>query len=386
MAASKPTPPRRKSKKGKGKWFVLLMALVVGTAVWIWFAQKPKSLRKTKTPATQPSKNPTRLASARRLKILTLNKTNAPSATNRALLKTNSLSQPAVISPSGGRTAQTILEAQIALARLGISPGSIDGSIGSQTRAALRAFQQNAHLPVTGELDPTTKAKLILEPPVYTDLTVTTDDLARLQPLGTNWFSKSQQSRLDYETILEFVAEKTFSHPDFIKQLNPAIDWSNVTAGTRLRVPNVEKPKVLVGAAFVHIHLAGKNLEAFDAETNLLAHFPCSIAQHVDKRPVGELHVSKIAVGPDYTFNPEIFPESAEARTLNSKLIISPGPNNPVGTVWIGLDKPGYGIHGTPTPESVGRTESHGCFRLANWNAEFLVRLVSVGTPVYVDP
>ena len=92
------------------------------------------------------------------------------------------------------------------------------------------------------------------------------------------------------------------------------------------------------------------------------------------------------ALNPNYVFDPDNFPESAEARELNRKLIVPPGPNNPVGTVWIGLDKPGYGIHGTPHPEQVGRTESHGCFRLANWNAEFLLRLVNVGTTVLVEP
>ena len=103
-------------------------------------------------------------------------------------------------------------------------------------------------------------------------------------------------------------------------------------------------------------------------ETNLLAHFPCSIAAQVEKRPVGELHVAAIAPNPNYTFDPEVFPESLEARQLNQKLILRPGPNNPVGVAWISLDKTGYGIHGTPSPEQVGRTESHGCFRLANWD------------------
>jgi lipoprotein-anchoring transpeptidase ErfK/SrfK len=101
---------------------------------------------------------------------------------------------------------------------------------------------------------------------------------------------------------------------------------------------------------------------------------------------VGELHVAVIVPNPNYSFDPEIFPESAEARELGRKLILPPGPNNPVGTVWIGLDRPGYGIHGSPRPEEVGRTQSHGCFRLANWNAEYLLQLVRVGTPVFVMP
>jgi lipoprotein-anchoring transpeptidase ErfK/SrfK len=101
---------------------------------------------------------------------------------------------------------------------------------------------------------------------------------------------------------------------------------------------------------------------------------------------VGTLRVVVIIRDPSYTFNPEVFPESSEGRRLRRKLLVPPGPNNPVGTAWIGLSRPGYGIHGTPRPEEVGRTESHGCFRLANWNAEHLTRLVSVGTPVVVEP
>jgi lipoprotein-anchoring transpeptidase ErfK/SrfK len=136
----------------------------------------------------------------------------------------------------------------------------------------------------------------------------------------------------------------------------------------------------------VRIHLASKTLEAFEATNRLLVHFPCSIAKQVEKRPVGQLHVVVIATNPNYVFKPEVFPESEEAQELGRKLVLPPGPNNPVGVAWIGLDKPGYGIHGTPKPEEVGRTESHGCFRLANWNAEYLAKMVRVGTPVYIDP
>ncbi len=284
------------------------------------------------------------------------------------------------------RPAQNILEAQIALARRAISPGSIDGVIGSQTRSAFRAFQRSENLPVSGELDAATKTKLLLDAPLYTQFTVTMNELAQLQPLGTNWLSKSQQTRLDYETILELVAKKFCCHPGFLKRLNPLVNWDSVHENTTVRVPNVEVNKPKNSAALIRIRLSEKNLEAFDANTNLLAHFPCSIARRVEKRPVGELRVEKLAPNPDYTFDPENFPESVEARQLKTKLIIPPGPNNPVGTVWIGLDKPGYGIHGTPKPEEIGRTESHGCFRLANWNAEYLLRLVTIGTPVVVEP
>ncbi len=278
-----------------------------------------------------------------------------------------------------------VFEAQLALARLGISPGSMDGAAGSQTRTALRAFQRLEKLPPTGDLDDVTLVRLALTPPTLTNYTVTAAALARLQPLGKTWLAKSEQARLDYETILELVAEQSQAHPNFIRRLNPGVDWSNVVAGASVVLPNISPPPVNGRAAVVKIVLAERMLEAFDEQGRLLAHFPCSIAQRVDKRPVGELHVAVIAPDPNYTFDPDVFPESAEARQLGRKLILQPGPNNPVGVAWIGLDRPGYGIHGTPRPEDVGRTESHGCFRLANWNAQLLLRLVGVGTPVIVE-
>ena len=285
---------------------------------------------------------------------------------------------------AGLRPVRNAFEAQLALVARGISPGSLDGASGSQTRSALLAFQRQSRLPPTGELDAATREHLLLAPPALTNYTVTAADLARLQPMAPTWLGKSQQSALDYETILELVAEKSFTHPGLIRRLNPEVDWSNVPAGTRVQVPNAGYPAPRAKAALVRIHLTEKTLEAFDAAGNLLAHFPCSIARPVEKRPVGELRVAALAPNPNYTFDPGVFPESTEGRQLNRRLVLPPGPNNPVGVAWIGLDRPGYGIHGTPRPEEVGRTESHGCFRLANWNATYLLRLVSIGTPVQV--
>jgi lipoprotein-anchoring transpeptidase ErfK/SrfK len=280
-----------------------------------------------------------------------------------------------------------VLDAQLALTRAGISPGSIDGVLGSQTRSALRAFQLMEGLPVTGALDTETELRLLGTAGSYSNYVVSAEDMARLIPLSNTWLGKSQQERLDYETILELVAERFQSHPALIQKLNPGLAWSSVGAGTTLVVPVVERPAPASRAAYIKIYIGSRFMEVFAVENTLLAHFPCSIAQRVEKRPIGEeLHVAVVAPNPNYTFDPAVFPESAEAQQIGHKLILQPGPNNPVGTVWIGLDKPGYGIHGTPHPEAVGRTESHGCFRLANWNAEYLLKLVNVGTPVYVEP
>jgi lipoprotein-anchoring transpeptidase ErfK/SrfK len=282
------------------------------------------------------------------------------------------------------RPVRDVLETQVALARQAISPGSLDGVSGPQTVAALRAFQRRQGLPESGVLDPATRSALVLRLPPLKTAVITSEDLARLQPVSPSWLGKSQQSALDYESVLELVAERTHASPGLIRRLNPGVDWTNLLGGMEVTVPDIVDSPPAEKATFVVISLAEKTIAAFDAATNLLAHFPCSIAARVEKRPVGELHVSVLVPNPNYTFDPAIFPESEEGRQLGQKLIVPPGPNNPVGVAWIGLDQPGYGIHGTPHPEQVGRTESHGCFRLANWNAEYLLKLVWVGMPVYV--
>ena len=155
----------------------------------------------------------------------------------------------------------------------------------------------------SGELDAPTRTALALESAPLTTYTVTSNDLARLQPLSKTWLGKSQQTALDYETILELVAEKGHASPNLIRRLNPTVNWTNIVAGTEVQIPAVEYPPP-AKAAFATIRLAAKRLQVFDAHTNLLAHFPCSIAARVEKRPAGELHVTAIAPNPNYTFDP----------------------------------------------------------------------------------
>ncbi len=284
------------------------------------------------------------------------------------------------------RSPASWFEAQVALARAGYSCGPIDGVGGAQTVAAWRAFQAQAGLAETSWLDPRTCAALPLDGPATTKYTVTAADVARLQPLSPTWLGKSQQSALDFETLLELVAERSRVHPKLLRELNPGFAWEQARAGAVVVVPAAERTVSLAKAAALHVQLEAHTLQAYDADGRLLAHFPVSIAKKAEKRPVGELHVVVAAPNPNYTFDPEVFPESPEAQELGRKLLLPPGPNNPVGVAWIGLDRTGYGIHGTPNPEQVGRTESHGCFRLANWDARMLLDLVWVGMPVYVDP
>jgi lipoprotein-anchoring transpeptidase ErfK/SrfK len=284
------------------------------------------------------------------------------------------------------RPVESMLEAQVELHRRGFSCGSIDGVRGVQTANALESFQRAHGLAPTGDLDRATRDTLLLTEEAVAEHTFTAEQLGALHAVPPTWLEKSQLDRLGYATALEFVAERYRANPKLIQRLNPDVKWDEILPGTVVQVPNVSIVLLEVKAAVIHIRLAERELTITDADGQLVAHMPVSIAKKVEKRPVGELKVKVIIPDPNYTFDPEVFPESEEGQQLGRKLIIPPGPNNPVGVAWIGLDRPGYGIHGTPDPEKVGRTESHGCFRLANWDARTLLALVEEGMTVIVEP
>jgi lipoprotein-anchoring transpeptidase ErfK/SrfK len=285
------------------------------------------------------------------------------------------------------RPVESVLELQVELHRRGFSCGAIDGVPGPQTAAALRGYQRAAGIRETGTLDAATREWLVMSEPALTGYVLTAADLAELRPLSPTWLGKSQQAALGYATVLEQLAERHRAHPKLVQQLNPEVtDWSTLFPDAVIQVPAVETVVITGRLAQIAIRLEARELELFDADGRVIAHFPVSIARAVEKRLLGELRVTVAIPDPNYTFDPVVFPESAEGKTLGRKLILPPGPNNPVGRVWIGLDRPGYGIHGTPDPEKVGRTESHGCFRLANWDALTLLKMVRVGMIVVVDP
>lgn len=286
----------------------------------------------------------------------------------------------------GGHAVNSWLDAQVELHRRGFSCGSIDGIYGPLTRAALSAFQRSHDLPETGVLDAATRHQLALTAPVLTEHTFTNGDLNDLRPLPDTWLGKSEQANLAYSSALEMVAERYHTSPSFLRRINPDTDWETLVPGTTVRVPAAERAIVTGFPAHLVIRLASNELEAVDAQGRVIAHCPVSIAREIDQRPIGNLHVTVVIPEPNYTFDPTVFPESAEGAELGRRLVLPPGPNNPVGRAWIGLDRPGYGIHGTPNPENISRTESHGCFRVANWDALTLLLLVRVGMTVVVEP
>ena len=379
--------PKRRSGRSRKGWFPWKSAgcLLLLAAAGVWFRLRPGLPPSPAVPAreTGSGRVPAPVAPAPPPAAPRL---ADPAVTTVSSNRFRHLPDPAADAAAFvPRGVTNLLEAQIALSAHGISAGSIDGNGGAQTAAALRAFQMQAGLEQTGWLDRPTRERLLLTAPPVSRLDVTAADLSRLAPIPGTWLGKSQLAALDHETLVELVAESSQSHPALIRRLNPSVDWEHPAAGMRLAVPS-PVPAVARRPALVRISLAGRYLRAFDGDGDLLVHFPCSIASRVEKRPVGDLHVLVAVANPDYTFDPEVFPESAEAKALDRRLRLPPGPNNPVGVAWIGLDRPGYGIHGTPRPEEVGRTESHGCFRLANWNADLLRRMAWVGLPVRVEP
>lgn len=299
----------------------------------------------------------------------------APAA---ALVESAEVSEP--------RPVESVLEAQVELHRRGFSCGSIDGVMGAQTAAALRAWQRSTGIRETGTLDAATRQGLLLVGVATIQHVVTAADIEAVGVLPQTWLEKSQLAVLAHETVQELIAERYRASPKLLERLNPEIDWQALAAGAAITVPAVEQATISGHVAQVVIKLEARELELLDVDARVIGHCPVSIARRVEKRPVGELKVQVVIREPNYTFDPEVFNDVPEAKELGRKLIISPGPNNPVGRAWIGLDLPGYGIHGTPDPEKIGRTESRGCFRLANWDALTMTEVLRVGMVVVVEP
>jgi lipoprotein-anchoring transpeptidase ErfK/SrfK len=218
----------------------------------------------------------------------------------------------------------------------------------------------------------------------FLNYTVTPEDITSIMPKPQTWRDKAKATRLGYNDIWELLAEKFHCTRGYLKELNR--DVPQPVAGSEIIGPKVYPAAPYPQAASLRVNLGETSIEALDASGRVIAFFPCSIAKDKNKRPNGRLVVKSVVPDPDYTFDPELFKDAAAEEHITHKMTLPPGPRNPVGTAWIGLSLPGYGIHGTPEPENISRTQSHGCFRLANWNANKVLRMVRVGTPVDVEP
>jgi lipoprotein-anchoring transpeptidase ErfK/SrfK len=339
--------------------------------------------------------------------------------------------------PAPGEAADTelpdaesrpLMQAQVVLERLGFASGVIDGKDGLSFANALKGFQEARDLAVTGVLDPATRAALSRwdNIPATRIVTIPQDWAGeQFSPVPDDMAAQAQLTRLGYESMAEKLAERFHTTPAVLATLNPGgkpataegtapatqpasaakIGATSVAPqfvpGQQLRVPNVGAdaidPSTIdnkewlatlrdlgVGSSQpevkrIRVDESAGWLKAYDSEDRLVAMFTVTTGSRNDPLPIGDWNVKGVAYNPPFAFDPELFwdvPDSEDKQRL------PPGPNSPVGVVWIDLDKEHYGIHGTPVPEAIGRSESHGCVRLTNWDAARLALMVSPGTRV----
>ncbi|HKA37105.1 MAG TPA: L,D-transpeptidase [Thermoanaerobaculia bacterium] len=280
-----------------------------------------------------------------------------------------------------GASANAILRAQVLLARAHFSCGEIDGRYGTNLERAISDYQAARGLPETGKVDAETWRALDAESaPALVRVQVAPEDVAGpFEQVPEEMMEKSKLAALNYSSPLEGIAEKYHSSPALLKKLNPGASFDR--AGEEVVVPNVQVPPP-EKAASVSVSRSRRTVAARDASGRILARYPATIGSEHDPLPLGKWKVLGVAKNPPFHYNPNLF---WDAKENDGKARIAPGPNNPVGVAWIDLDKEHYGIHGSPEPSQIGKTQSHGCIRLTNWDVTELAAIVGPGTPAILE-
>ncbi|MEX1129896.1 MAG: L,D-transpeptidase family protein [Vicinamibacterales bacterium] len=320
-----------------------------------------------------------------------------PSTPAQPATKPAVAAKPSAAKPSAG------LAVQVALDRAGFSPGALDGQVGGNTRKALEAYRK-----ANGGEPPATEA--------VTTYRITEGDAAGpFEPdIPSELPDQAKLKQLAYRNVLEALAERFHATPALLQRLNPGAKFA---AGEDITVPNVEpmqvpgdeqtpqekpqtkpapgekpadagkkaagpdaKPAAKAGGdVTVTVSKSASTLTVTDAAGKVVMYAPVTSGSEKDPLPIGTWKVNGVARNPTFHYNPDLF---WDADPTHAKAKIPPGPNNPVGLVWVDISKEHYGLHGTPEPSTIGRTESHGCVRLTNWDALRLAALVKPGTPV----
>jgi len=299
-----------------------------------------------------------------------------------------------------------IMQAQVILDRLGFSPGVIDGKQGFTLKLALAAFQQMHGLPTTGVLDPATTADLakLGGPPPELEVTLAHSDIVGpyVGRLPKREDDQAKLATLGYASILEMLAERYHTTPVTLVALNSPS--TKLGEGAKIKVPNVataahDYPAALPDgykqtlsglnvasgqpqADHLVVSKSKRSLSVYDGDNKLVAQFPVTTGSQHDPLPIGRWKVLGASYNPEFHFNPKLF---WDAKKGEKKATLPPGPNGPVGVVWLDLSKPHYGIHGTPEPQNIGRTQSHGCIRMTNWDAARVSLMVKAGTPAIFE-
>ncbi|HEX8384914.1 MAG TPA: L,D-transpeptidase family protein [Rubricoccaceae bacterium] len=288
--------------------------------------------------------------------------------------------------PLGGDVAgPSVVKVQTLLDRAGFSVGEIDGRWGDNTELALVWFQQAAGLPATGLVDAPTLRALVGRAGANGPLVVETalDEAAVRGPferLPTDIYERAELERQGFESLAEALGERFHVAPALLERLNPGVSLDSLTAGARLRVPNVSgapRPRDRVA----RIVVSGRDgyLHALADDGAIVFHAPVTLGAEYDPSPQGDFRITNVARDPSWHYQPAILENVPDDR---EDAVLPPGPNNAVGVVWMALSEPHYGIHGTSAPSTIGTATSSGCIRLTNWDADRLAGMVRPGTTV----
>ena len=273
------------------------------------------------------------------------------------------------------------LALQVALDRVRFSPGPIDGRLGGNTKRAIKAFQRAHGMKETGNPDRAVWERLGTEEdttPLVPYVITEKDVAGPFEPeIPEALEEKAKLEQLAYTGPDELLAEKFHMDIGLLKRLNRGKPFDQ--AGTTITVANIGR-REQGKAARLEVDKALGGVFVFDRQDGLIAFYPATIGSDETPSPTGKLTVTRIAEKPTYTYDPTKL--NFKGVTATEKFEIQPGPNNPVGLVWIALSEPGYGIHGSPQPSAISRQRSHGCVRLTNWDALDLAKMARKGMPV----
>ena len=306
-----------------------------------------------------------------------------PKPTPVAAFTTAAVNDPATTTAiRRGSYGSAVLRAQVLLDRARFSPGEIDGAFGSNMTQAVAAFQKAHEMTGSGMVDDATWKALNADTATpLARYSIRPEDVAGpFHEIPEEMMDKAALPALGYASPLELLSEKFHASPKLLQKLNAGKSFDKT--GEEILVPNVHAAGPGEKAAKVVVDKTSSTVSAFDAEGKRIAQYPATMGSEHDPLPVGDWKVTGVSKNPPFHYNPDLF---WDADTSDEKTTIKPGPNNPVGVVWIDLSKPHYGIHGTPEPSTIGKTQSHGCIRLTNWDAAELAAMVAPGTPAILQ-